>query len=85
MANLDLHLNIDKAKLAANLRKAFSGIVAGNVKSDTIKQIEHLGPFQLKGDPILMDMMDNLLSAFVQQQRMKLPGTAYVPCYQIVK
>ncbi|GMA82819.1 hypothetical protein GCM10025855_23520 [Shewanella glacialipiscicola] len=85
MANLDLHFQTDKAKLAANLRKAFSGIVAGNVKSDTIKQIEHDGPFQLKGDPKLMDMMDKLLSAFVQQQRMKLPGSAYVPCYQIVK
>ena len=85
MANLDLHFQTDKAKLAANLRKAFSGIVAGNVKSDTIKQIEHNGPFQLKGDPQLMDMMDTLLNAFVQQHRMKLPGSAYVPCYQIVK
>ncbi len=85
MANLDLHFQTDKAKLAANLRKAFSGIVAGNVKSDTIKQIERDGPFQLKGDPKLMDMMDKLLSAFVQQQRMKLPGSIYVPCYQIVK
>ncbi|SIQ56363.1 hypothetical protein SAMN05421840_102141 [Shewanella morhuae] len=85
MANLNLHFQTDKAKLAANLRKAFSGIVAGNVKSDTIKQIEHNGPFQLKGDPQLMDMMDTLLNAFVQQHRMKLPGSAYVPCYQIVK
>ncbi|MBO6226191.1 MAG: LOG family protein, partial [Shewanella sp.] len=85
MANLDLHFQTNKAELAANLRKAFSGIVAGNVKSETIKHIERDGPFQLKGDPKLMDMMDKLLSAFVQQQRMKLPGSAYIPCYQIVK
>lgn len=85
MNNLDLHFQSNKAELAANLRKAFSGIVAGNVKSDTIKQIKQFGPFQIKGDPHLMDMMDTLLSAFVTQQRMKLPGSAYIPCYQIVK
>jgi len=85
MANLNLHFQTNKAELAANLRKAFSGIVAGNVKSDTIKQIEQLGPFHIKGDPHLMELMDNLLGAFVTQHRMKLPGSAYVPCYQIVK
>ncbi|MGL5048722.1 MAG: nucleotide 5'-monophosphate nucleosidase PpnN [Shewanella sp.] len=85
MANLDLHFQTNKAELAANLRKAFSGIVAGNVKSETIKHIERDGPFQLTGDAKLMDMMDKLLSAFVQQQRMKLPGSTYIPCYQIVK
>lgn len=85
MANLNLHYQTNKAELAANLRKAFSGIVAGNVKSDTIKQIEQLGPFHIKGDPHLMELMDNLLGAFVAQHRMKLPGSAYVPCYQIVK
>ncbi|MGL4612370.1 MAG: pyrimidine/purine nucleotide monophosphate nucleosidase domain-containing protein, partial [Shewanella sp.] len=83
--NLNLHFQSNKAELAANLRKAFSGIVAGNVKSETIKQIERFGPFQLKGDPLLMEMMDNLLSAFVLQHRMKLPGSTYIPCYQIVK
>ena len=85
MANLNLHFQTNKAELAANLRKAFSGIVAGNVKSDTIKQIEQLGPFHIKGDPHLMELMDNLLGSFVAQHRMKLPGSAYVPCYQIVK
>ncbi len=83
MANLDLHFQDNKAQLAANLRKAFSGIVAGNVKSDTIKQVEELGPFKLKGDPHLLALMDELLGEFVAQQRMKLPGTRYVPCYQI--
>jgi hypothetical protein len=32
-----------------------------------------------------MTMLDELLSAFVAQQRMKLPGTAYVPCYRVVR
>ncbi|MEZ9596032.1 nucleotide 5'-monophosphate nucleosidase PpnN [Shewanella sp. 10N.261.52.F9] len=85
MSNLDLHFQTNKAELAANLRKAFSGIVAGNVKMDTIKAIEAHGPFELKGDPKLMGLMDELLSAFVSQQRMKLPGSAYVPCYKVIK
>ncbi|MGX9463223.1 nucleotide 5'-monophosphate nucleosidase PpnN [Shewanella sp. A14] len=85
MENLNLYFQDNKAELAANLRKAFSGIVAGNVKSDTIKLIQQFGPFNIKGDAKLMKMMDKLLNAFVKQQRMKLPGSAYVPCYNIIK
>lgn len=85
MANLNLHYQSNKAALAANLRKAFSGIVAGNVKSETIMQIDQLGPFHIKGDPHLLALMDKLLGSFVAQHRMKLPGSTYVPCYQIVK
>ncbi len=84
MANLDLHLNQRPEVLAANLRCAFSGIVAGNVKSEGIREIERYGPFKLHGDPKLMKKMDKLLKDFVEQNRMKLPGgTAYVPCYRI--
>ncbi len=84
MANLDLHLNQRPEVLAANLRQAFSGIVAGNVKAEGIREIERHGPFTLHGDPKLMKRMDKLLKDFVEQDRMKLPGgTAYVPCYKI--
>ncbi len=84
MANLDLHLNQRPEVLAANLRRAFSGIVAGNVKSEGIREIERHGPFSLHGDPKLMKKMDKLLRDFVEQDRMKLPGgSAYVPCYRI--
>ncbi|MGI2260890.1 nucleotide 5'-monophosphate nucleosidase PpnN [Shewanella sp. GXUN23E] len=85
MANLNLRFQNNKAELAANLRRAFSAIVAGNVKAETIALIEKLGPFDIHGDSALMDMMDTLLTAFVEQQRMKLPGSAYVPCYRIIK
>ncbi|HAH13762.1 MAG TPA: hypothetical protein DCL47_10050, partial [Pantoea agglomerans] len=37
------------------------------------------------GDPDIMHRMDELLQGFVAQQRMKLPGTAYIPCYEIIK
>jgi pyrimidine/purine-5'-nucleotide nucleosidase len=85
MASLDLHWDQPPAQLAANLRRAFSGIVAGNVKETGIRAIAKHGPFQLHGDKELMKLMDRLLKSFVQQGRMKLPGTEYVPCYEIVR
>ncbi|WP_144213773.1 nucleotide 5'-monophosphate nucleosidase PpnN [Shewanella donghaensis] len=84
MKNLHLFFQPNKAELAASLRRAFSGIVAGNVKSNTIKLIAEDGPFHITGDAKLMAMMDKLLAAFVSQQRMKLPGSEYIPCYRIV-
>ena len=85
MRQLELHKNQATHALAANLRRAFSGIVAGNVKEDGIRAIETYGLFELSGDPDLMESIDALLSAFVAQQRMKLPGKAYVPCYRVIK
>ncbi|MGL5949620.1 MAG: nucleotide 5'-monophosphate nucleosidase PpnN [Aeromonas sp.] len=85
MASLDLHRNQAPELLAANLRRAFSGIVAGNVKEQGIHAIERHGPFKLHGDPELMALMDTLLESFVSQQRMKLPGSHYEPCYEIVR
>ena len=85
MANLNLNLDQEPQVLAAQLRRAFSGIVAGNVKDEGIKAIEKHGPFQIDGDPKLMKMMDRLLQDFVKQNRMKLPGSKYTPCYEIVK
>lgn len=83
MSNLDLHLDQPTQQLAANLRRAFSGIVAGNVKDEGIRAIESHGPYILSGDKSLMRDMDKLLQAFVEQGRMKLPGSKYIPCYQI--
>lgn len=84
MASLDLHLEQRPEKLAAALRQAFSGIVAGNVKAAGIHEIEQHGPFIIDGDANLMRKMDRLLRDFVEQDRMKIPGgSAYVPCYQI--
>ncbi len=85
MRNLDLTRDQKSHYLAANLRRAFSGVVSGNVKEDGIKSIKKHGLFELKGDVEIMRPMDALLSAFVKQQRMKLPGTEYKPCYRIIK
>lgn len=85
MSNLALHKNKENHLLAANLRKAFSGIVAGNVKDEGIRAIEQYGHFELHGDVNIMKLMDFLLASFVAQHRMKLPGKKYSPCYRIIK
>jgi hypothetical protein len=85
MRNLSLHKNQERHLLAANLRRAFSGVVAGNVKEQGIRAIEKDGLFEIHGDISIMEPMDALLQAFVEQHRMKLPGKAYNPCYRIVK
>jgi len=85
MASLALHKNQETHMLAANLRRAFSGIVAGNVKDEGIRNIEKHGHFEIHGDPVVMNPLDDLLNSFVKQQRMKLPGTEYVPCYRVIK
>jgi pyrimidine/purine-5'-nucleotide nucleosidase len=84
MAALDLSRDQPAHLLAANLRRAFSGIVAGNVKDHGIRRIEERGPFDLHGDPEITALMDRLLEAFVRQQRMRLPGYEYRPCYRLV-
>ncbi|MFT5636967.1 MAG: putative Rossmann-fold nucleotide-binding protein [Cognaticolwellia sp.] len=85
MASLNLHYDQSIASLAANLRRAFSGIVAGNVKASGIKAIRENGPFEISGDSKMMALMDTLLNSFVKQQRMKLPGSKYVPCYTVIE
>lgn len=85
MRNLELHKDQDSHQLAANLRRAFSGIVAGNVKDAGIRAIEEYGHFEIRGDENIMALMDSLLTSFVVQQRMKLPGKKYIPCYKIIK
>jgi predicted Rossmann-fold nucleotide-binding protein len=69
---------------AANLRRAFSGIVAGNIKEYGVNAIEKHGPFELVGEQSIMEPLDRLLRSFVAQRRMKLAGREYMPCYRLV-
>ncbi|NVD97568.1 nucleotide 5'-monophosphate nucleosidase PpnN [Massilia sp. BJB1822] len=85
MRNLSLHKNQPTHLLAAQLRRAFSGVVAGNVKDEGIRAIEKYGHFEIHGDAEIMGPMDALLASFVAQSRMKLAGKAYTPCYRIVQ
>ncbi|MBQ5938409.1 nucleotide 5'-monophosphate nucleosidase PpnN [Massilia sp. AB1] len=85
MRNLKLHRAQESHMLAANLRRAFSGVVAGNVKEEGIRAIEQYGKYEIQGESAIMGPMDALLASFVEQSRMKLPGKAYIPCYTIVQ
>ncbi len=84
MAGLGLSLDLPVHERAANLRRAFSGIVAGNVKESGLRQIEAHGPFELRADPQIAGPLDELLRAFVAQGRMKLVGE-YKPSYRVIR
>ena len=84
MARLELSRDLPAPELAANLRRAFSGIVSGNIREDGIRAIEEHGPFEIRGDKSIVAQLDGLLRSFVEQRRMKLPGRAYEPCFRVV-
>lgn len=84
MAALQIHGNQEPHLLASNLRQAFSGLVTGNVKENGVRAIEANGPFEIRGEPELMSRLDQLLSAFVDQGRMRLGHKEYQPCYRVV-
>ena len=68
---------------AVSLRRLFSALVAGNIKESGIRQIAERGPFEIHGDPRLLNPLDALLAQFVAQKRMKLSGD-YKPVYRVV-
>lgn len=84
VAKLNISRDQPKYKLAADLRRAFSCIVAGNVKEAGIRAVEEHGNYRLTGNPKIMAAMDELLQSFVDEKRMKLPGQTYTPCYELV-
>lgn len=84
MAGLSLSRDLAPHELACNLRRAFSGIVAGNVKGEGIRAVAEKGPFELRADAEIAAALDTLLRSFVDEQRMRLPGTTYTPCYRVV-
>jgi len=85
MRSLKLYQDMEPHKLAANLRRVFSGIVAGNLKSEAIRLIEEQGLFEIHGDEHIMNAMDKLLCAFIEQNRMVLSSRKYKPGYKIIK
>ena len=83
MAALELHREQPVFQLLVELRKAFSGIVAGNVKDFGIRAIAAHGPYQLHGDPSVIDALAQLLQDFVNQGRMKIDAGNYTPCFEL--
>ena len=83
MSDLNIDEHLPAHELAAVLRRLFSGIVSGNVREDTIEQIEKQGPFTINGSAKVMGLLDKLLASFVAQRRMKIAGGDYQPCYRV--
>ena len=55
------------------------------LRTKGIRLIEQNGPYEIRGEREIMRQLDQLLQAFVDQHRMKLPGnSAYVPCYKLI-
>lgn len=71
MKKLKIHRDQPRHILAANLRRAFSGIVCGNVKESGRIAIAQGGPYEIYGDPEIMHHLDELLEEFQNQGRMR--------------
>jgi predicted Rossmann-fold nucleotide-binding protein len=82
MGALALHRDQPAHSLAFHLRRAFSGIVAGNVREAGIARVEKYGPFELRGDRDIIAALGQLLEDFVKERRMRLTEP-YEPCYRI--
>lgn len=83
VAALQLHPDQPAHTRAANLRRVFSAIVAGNVKEHGMRQIAAHGPFEIRGDRRLTQPLEALLASFVAQRRMRISGQ-YRPVYRVV-
>jgi len=83
MRELEIHEDLPIHVLAANLRRAFSGIVSGNVREDAMAEIDKQGPYQICASPSIMSLLDGLLAGFVADGRMKLEREHYQPCYVV--
>lgn len=81
---LKLNRAMPAHELAINLRRVFSAIVGGNVKAEGVARIREFGPLEIRGDEEITSALDKLLRSFVEQGRMKLPGSTYEPCYRVV-
>ena len=76
-------LNPSVISCTESSRRADSGIVAGNVKESGIRAVARHGPFDIHADPAIAVALDTLLQSFIRDQRMRLPGTIYEPCYRV--
>lgn len=82
---LEISKDLPKHELAANLRRLFSIIVAGNVKPEGISAVAEKGKFKINCDPDIVSELEDLLNEFIKEDRMKLPSDKkYEPCYEII-
>lgn len=85
MAALALHRDQPRHQLIAELRRAFSGIVAGNVKEFGVRAVAANGPYQLHGEPDIVGKLGELLTSFVRDGRMKIDPSSYNACFEFAQ
>jgi predicted Rossmann-fold nucleotide-binding protein len=85
MSELNLSKDQPIHELALNLRKAFSGIVAGNIKPNGIAAVEKNGPFILHGSQRISPVLNDLLTCFIDENRMTLDAQYYEPCFKLIE
>ena len=85
MKKLKIHQDQPRHILAANLRKAFSGIVYGNVKESGRIAIAQGGPYEIYGDPEIMHHLDELLAEFQNQGRIRPLESKGPDTYRLMK
>jgi pyrimidine/purine-5'-nucleotide nucleosidase len=83
MGALNLHFDQSAVDLCYEIRRAFSGIVAGTIKEQGQREVARLGPFQISGDQSVVDQLGNLLDQFVRQKRLKVAAQNHRPCYEV--
>ncbi len=83
MRELNLNPDSKPEQLACELRRLFSGIVAGNVKPETRALIEADGPFEICAETAVVTAVDTLLQRLIDENRMKVNG-GYTPCYKLL-
>lgn len=84
MAALNLGADQSRLDLAVNLRRAFSGIVAGNIRAEGIRRVAEHGPFEIYGDREIVLALGRLLEGFIEEKRMKLTDPLnYRPCFRL--
>ncbi len=83
MSGLNLHLDQPAVDLCYEIRRAFSGIVAGTIKEQGQQEVARLGPFQISGDRRVVDQLGDLLDQFVLQKRLKVASQNHRPCYEV--
>lgn len=84
MAALELDRTMPVSELMMNLRAAFSGIVAGNVKAFGIEQVKEHGRYQIHADKDLAERLEKLLKSFIDEGRMAIVRNKYRPSFELV-
>ena len=73
-----------KRRIIDQARKSIDACFVADEPAEMVLGAAEQGVFEIEGELAITEPLDRLLTRFVDQQRMKLPGAAYNPCYRII-